>query len=138
MSQKAQGTKIAYSAGSTSPVSFTNITKVTNINMGGASRSEIDITDLDSVAMEYDAGLVDYGNLTFDVNYKPEETTHQQLDSLFASGALRFWRITGSDASPKQTATVAGYIAGFTKQYAVNSVIKAQVTIRCTGALTLA
>lgn len=137
MSQKAQGSRIGYSS-ALSPTIFTNVTKVTNINMGGASRSEIDKTDLDSVAMEYESGLVDYGNITFDVNYKPEEVTHQQLDTLFASGETRNWRITGSDASPKQTATVAGYLSSFTKQYAVNALIKAQVTIRCTGALTIA
>lgn len=138
MSQKAQGTKVAYSANSVSPASFTPITKVTNINFGGVSVSEIDITDLDSTAMEYESGLVDYGTLTFDINYKPEETSHQQIDSLIASGEKRYWRVTGSDTSPKQTATVLGYVSGFTKQYAVNNVIKAQVSIRCTGPLTIA
>lgn len=120
-----------------SPSIFTDITNVTTINESGAQRSEIDATNLDSTAMEYAPGLVDFGSMTFEVNWDPLEATHVVLDSLFLSGATRDWRITESPRVTSPTGEMTyfkGYISALTKTRAVNQIVKGSVTIRVTGA----
>ena len=120
-----------------SPSLFTNITNVTTINESGAQRSEIDATNLDSTAMEYAPGLVDFGSMTFEVNWDPLESTHITLDILFLSGETRDWRITESPRVTPPTGErtyFKGYISALTKTRAVNQIVKGSVTIRVTGA----
>jgi len=129
----SQGAKIAVSSDA-SPSVFTNIVNVTNINESGAQRSEIDVTNLDSTAMQFAPGLVDYGSMTFEVNFDQENVTHDTLDDIFASGETREWRITESGGgSPGQFTYFRAYISALTKTRAVNQVLKAQVTLRVTG-----
>ncbi len=135
----SQLAKIAVSS-SDSPSVFTNISNVTTINESGAQRSEIDVTNLDSTAMEYAPGLVDFGSMTFEVNWDPLEATHVTLDSIFLSGAVRDWRITESPrVTPPtgETTYFKGYVSALTKTRAVNQVVKASVTIRVTGATNI-
>jgi len=135
----SQLAKIAVSS-SDSPSVFTNISNVTTINESGAQRSEIDVTNLDSTAMEYAPGLVDFGSMTFEVNWDQLEATHVILDSIFLSGAVRDWRITESPrVTPPtgETTYFKGYVSALTKTRAVNQVVKASVTIRVTGATNI-
>ena len=135
----SQLAKIAVSS-SDSPSVFTNISNVTTINESGAQRSEIDVTNLDSTAMEYAPGLVDFGSMTFEVNWDPLEATHVTLDSIFLSGAVRDWCITESPRvsfPTGETTYFKGYVSALTKTRAVNQVVKASVTIRVTGATNI-
>lgn len=56
------------SGGTATPITWTQIKEIKGIKPAGASVSKLDATDLDSVAMEYMAGLVDHGTLSCDIN----------------------------------------------------------------------
>lgn len=81
--QLAQGSKISISTDSGS--TWTQIKEVKGITPGGASSSQIDVTDLDSLAKEYRTGLVDHGTLSFEVNLL--ETDPGQIACLAAFDA---------------------------------------------------
>jgi len=134
---KTQGTQIAYDAGG-SPVLFVAIKNVTNISEGGAQTSESDVTNLDSSAMEFTAGLVDQGTLTLAINWDFVDATHQHLQAAFDAQLTESYKITFTAGSPATTATFNAFVQGVTRDHAINSVVKAQLTLRITGPVVIA
>ena len=65
--QLARGTKIGISDMEATPT-FTQIKEVKGITPAGAAVSTIDVTDLDSEAMEFLAGLPNNGTLSIQIN----------------------------------------------------------------------
>lgn len=128
-----QGAKIAVS-GAASPSVFTNISNVENVDESGDQRDLIEVTNLDSTAKEFAPGLIDYGTVVFGINYDQEEASHVTLDSLLQSGETRDWKITESGGgSPGTRTQFKGFVQSMSKSRAINSVIKAQVTVKRTG-----
>lgn len=137
--RKTQGAKIEVS-GAASPSVFTQIVAVTDIQESGVTINPIDTTNLDSVAMESVPGLPDYGTVTLQINWDPDQATHQTLDQLavVGSSAVRDWRITESGGgSPGTRTQFKGFVQSLSKARAVNSIIKATATIKKTGADTI-
>src|SRR3990172_3649688 len=58
------------SAGTATPVTYTQILGVKSFSKSGGGASEIDSTDLDSVAKEFLSGLVDYGEFSCEIHQK--------------------------------------------------------------------
>jgi hypothetical protein len=56
---------------------FTTIAEVTNIKGPSEKAAQLDATSFDSDAMEFIAGLVDAGDLTFDVNFVASDVQQQ-------------------------------------------------------------
>ena len=134
-SRKTQGSKIEVS-GAASPSVFTKIVNVTDISESGATLDQIDVTNLDSTAKEFVPGLPDYGTVTVQINFDSDEATHQTLDQLAQGGtsAIRDWRITESGGgSPGSRTQFKGFVQALQKARAVNSVVKATVTVKKTG-----
>jgi hypothetical protein len=55
------------SAGTATPVAWTQVKQIKGIKPSGASASKQDVTDLDSTGKEYLAGLIDNGTVSCDV-----------------------------------------------------------------------
>lgn len=113
-------------------------TQVTVGNLKGWSgftgqASDIDVTDLSSVAKEYRAGLVDNGELQLDVQtLDTDEGQMALIGSRAASGPSSKFVLTFANG---KTRTFNGYCKQFSENGAVDAVIMSQATVRITGAV---
>lgn len=133
---EAQGTLIKLSTSSTSPYTYTTIPEVKSFSGPGGSAAVIDVTDLSSVAKEKRMGLADEGQLSFTLNFNPDETTHDALRTRRAARTLTAFQIVFTDSSPGTTWSFFAYITGLSISGAVDGVIEANVTLEITGAIT--
>lgn len=133
----AQGMKIAISS-SISPDTFQDIPDVVGIDGPSGSATVIDATDLDSTAREKVMGLMDEGQVTLNINYRPDHAAHELLRAQRAAKALCLFRITFTDTAPATTYIFSGYVTGFNTSGSVDNLVKASVTIEITGAITKA
>ena len=65
---------------------FTAIAGVISFNWSAATRTVIDTTDLDSAdnAREFKGGIVDYGEMSFDIHYDPNNGTHDETTGIWS------------------------------------------------------
>lgn len=121
--------------GSGSPISYDAIGEINTFNGPGGAGAVIDVTDLDSAAMEKIMGLPDEGQLSFDINYLPDDAQHAALRTARADQTLTSFRLTFTDTGGT-TWTFDAYVLNFTVTGGVNAPVKAAVTLEITGAIT--
>lgn len=132
--QLARGTKISISDMGTTPV-FTQIKEVKSIKPAGASVSKLDVTDLDSDAMEYLAGLPDNGTLSIEINILESDPGQiAALAAFLASENVDFKVVTTS-----KTRTFNGTITKWPTipDVSVNGVQVGSAEIQVNGAVTV-
>lgn len=121
-----------------SPETFSKIAAVRNPQGPDGQRSEIDATTLDSgQAMEYLAGMIDQGSVSFEAVWDEKETTHGSLRTLHGNGNTNNFKFVLPDGSPNSEIAFSGFAQQITPSYQVNDIIRANVTIRVTGAVTI-
>lgn len=103
---------------------------VTSISGPGATTTDIDITNMDSVAKEFVSGLPDWGEVTIGLLYGG--TDAQVLDGRIGQAA-ETWTLTFSNTD---TFTFSGYIKGLGLEVPMDDVVSQEVTIKLTGAPT--
>lgn len=123
---------ITVGIGSGSPVSYSDIPEIKTFNGPGGAGQVIDVTDLDSSAMEKIMGLPDEGQLTFDINYIPDNAVHASLRTARDNQTLTPFKITFTDDSATEW-TFNAYVTGFTVTGGVNAALNASVTLEITG-----
>ena len=69
-----------------SPQVYTTIAEVLRCGPIGSTNPEVDVTNLDSTAKEYIAGLADGNNVEFEVNWIAGNTQQEQLRTDQAAG----------------------------------------------------
>ncbi len=128
-----QGTLIKRGDGA-SPEVFTTIPEVGAISGPDASKGEIDVTDLSSTAKEFKGGLADFGRMTLEMNYIPGNAVHVAMrnDFINAASPTRNWQLLFVNG--KQW-NFTGYVASFPGNTQADSVQKASVVIRLSGAV---
>lgn len=131
---EAQGTLLKIGNGA-SPQVYTTITEIKTFTGPGGSASVIDVTDLSSTAKEKRMGLMDEGQLSFTINYVPNDTQHAQLRTDRSNRTLRSFQIVFNDGSPASTWTFTGYVLSFAVSGAVDAVIEANVTLEISGSI---
>ena len=74
---------------------FVTIASVEDLSGPGRSRNMIDVSAHDSPDKyrEFVKGMKDGGEVTATINYRPGETTHQQLDADFEEDDLRDYQL---------------------------------------------
>jgi len=89
-----QGTQLQLGDGG-SPEAFTTIAEVHKVARGGSKMDLVDVTNFDSIGAyrEKLATLLDGGELTFDANYVPQDTSQQALQAQFDGRTLSNWKI---------------------------------------------
>jgi predicted secreted protein len=133
--QTAQGTVIAMDSSTTGPAVYTTpIVNVTDISGFDGTATEIDTTDLSSVAKEKVLGLQDWGKLTLTTNINMSEPTHAALLAAKKSGAKKGFQVTLSDGS---TITFQAYVASFPIAAKVDGVYTGAISLTITGDITL-
>lgn len=98
--------------------------------------SDIDVTDLASVAKEFRAGLVDNGELQLEVQtLDTDEGQMALIGSRAASGPSSKFVLTFANG---KTRTFNAYCKQFSEAGGVDQIIMSQATLRITGAVTRA
>lgn len=86
-----------------SPQVYTTIAEVLRCGPIGSTNPEVDVTNLDSTAKEYIAGLADGNTVDFDVNWVAGNTQQEQLRTDQAAGSTSHIRMVWQ-TSPNTTA----------------------------------
>ena len=129
----AQGTLLQRET-SLGSASFATIANVKSWSGPSTENPEIDVTTLQSTAKEFVGGLVDYGELTLELNFDPNNASHQQLfaDMEASPPTVTGWRIQFVDP------TINYYWSAFVKSFSisgeVDGVISGSLTLRLSGA----
>ena len=146
---KTQGTEIYILDATNSGSEVEKIGQITGFSGVGGQAGEIDVTDMDSTAREFVAGLKDNGTVSINVNWDPTDASHVTLDSL-VGGANKRFIIGCSEAStdPSYTSTFTiptdrttldfnGSVLSFQKDAETDNVWRGTLTIRVSGAITI-
>jgi len=131
-----QGVAIQIGDG-TSPEVFNTIPEITNFDGPGGSANEIDTTDLAATARTFRMGLKDEGDFSFELFYIPANTYHTQLQTDRTNRTLRNFQVVLTD-SPQTTMSFAAYVREFSVSGGVDDVLRANVTLRISGDVTIA
>lgn len=130
------GTGLTYTSGGTAtPVTFTTINNIKSFAGFDGTSSEIDVTNLSSVAKEVRLGLEDFGKFGFDIDVDFSDAGQNALRTAKTSGASKTYKLTYPNT---KVATFAGYVKGTPQSGGVDKVVSGSVEIRISGAVTVA
>ncbi len=117
-----------------SPETFTTVADVSDISGPSISLNAIDVTTHDSTDgwAEFVGGVIDAGEVSFDINFDPAETTHQNLRTLLTNRAVNNFRIV-FPTSPVTTWQFAGLVTSYEVNAPVDDKLSASITIKITG-----
>ena len=127
-------TGLTYTSGGTAtPVTFTNIANVKDFSGFDGSASELEVTNLDSVAKEFKLGLTDPGAFSINIDYDSANAGHVALRAKQVSGLLSNFKLTLPNAA---VITFTGFVKKFSLAGGVDAIAKTAVDIRISGAIT--
>ena len=132
---ESQGVTLKYTVGS--PTGMAGIANVTAIRGPSGSASVIDVTNLLSTFKEKLMGLPDEGQISLDLNFDPDDTSHQALRGARASRTRTEFLLTLTDSTPA-TGTFWGYVLSFTLDIGVDKQVTASLTIEVDGPIAWA
>lgn len=132
----AQGTTISRET-SLGSGSFTTIANVKGWDGPSLENPEVDVTSLSSLAKEFVGGLIDYGELSLDVNFDPNNSGHQQVmaDMEASPPTVTNWRLTF--VNPTINWTWNAFVKSCPVSGQVDGAIQAKMTLRLSGARTV-
>ena len=123
------------SGGTATSVTSSAIGQVVSISGPSGSASEIDTTHLQSTAKEFMIGLMDEGEVSFDVNIDHADVGQLAFQASRLARTSKTYTITWSDA---KVSTFTGYAKSFSKTASVDDKVSASLAIRISGAVTTA
>lgn len=119
--------------GTATSTTFTSIANVRTFSGFDGSASEIDVTNLDSIAKEFRLGLTDPGQFTFEIDYDSANAGHTALRAKQVSGALSNFKLTLPNAA---VIAFTAYVKKFSLGGGVDAVAKTAVDLRISGAVS--
>ena len=118
-----------------SPQVYTTIAEVLRCGPIGSTNPEVDVTNLDSTAKEYIAGLADGNTVDFDVNFIAGNTEQTSLRTSQASGSTVNLRMVWQ-TSPNTNAQFDLVLLGFEmSETTPESQIMASISGRISGSI---
>jgi hypothetical protein len=118
------------------PVEWTEIGEVTDVDRAAGSRSEIDTTHLQSTSKEYLLGLRDSGTVTFNVNWLFDDAGQLALLTAEGSDDAYDFRVTYPSTDVMTFSAYVQSVSG--PSAAVDGKLSGSVTLRITGDVTFA
>lgn len=132
----ANTTGLTYTSGGTAtPQTFTKINGFLSYDGFDGSASDLDTTDLDSVAMEFVSGLVDNGKFGFEIKRLAADAGQISLRAKLVSGDLTGFRLTLPDVT---VATFDALVKTMPVTGGVNAIMKGKVDLKISGAVSWA
>jgi hypothetical protein len=114
------------------------IGQISTISGPGASAEKIDVTSLSDTSKAYLRGIVDGGDMTFEIFYDATASSgapnHDDITAAMISGTAQAIEITFSDTA--NTVSFSAYVTGFDIAQGVDEALTASVTLGITGAIT--
>jgi len=124
-------TGLTYTSGGTAtPVTYTKVNGVLSFSGMDGAASDLDVTDLDSTAMEYISGLVDEGKFSFEAKRIAADNGQIALIAARNSGAVTGLKLTLPDAA---VATFNVLVKTVPTAGGVNAVLKGSYDCKITG-----
>lgn len=136
----SQGAKLKIGTAGATPT-YTEVMGVASINIPGLTKDEIEVSDLNSQAKEFISGLGDAGELTFELilekgttagTYEPGQ---EAVKAAHESGEVLPWQVdlpTGFGI----TYGFSAFVKSFSERMEQNDAVRADVTLRVSGAAT--
>lgn len=141
MSQAKLGVGAVFSRGNgASPEVFFAIPEVRNIPDIATMADDVEVTNLDSTAREYIAGLQDGQQFVITMNYIPTDTQHAALlsDAATVGGVVRnfhlFYPIGTTSPTHGQQFAISATVKGAKLSGAPNEARTLEITCKMTGA----
>lgn len=114
---------------------------IVSMTFGPKTRAEISATTTDSTAHEYRPGLLDAGSISLTIMYDPADTNVTALEATMGTDTVEDFSLDlTSDAGTPVTKVFA--VEGFVTSWELNgievdSLVQADIEIKCTGAITI-
>lgn len=131
----ATGWGVYTSGGTATPVTWTGISNIRSFSGFDGSASEIDVTNLSSVAKEFRLGLIDPGQFTLEIDQNNADAGQIAMRAAQVASALKQFKLTLPNGT---TATFNAYVKKFGSQGGVDAVVRSSVDMRITGAIVWA
>lgn len=131
------GDTITWSSGTATPVTWSQFVNVNTVKGPDGSAKEIDVTNLDSTAVEVVLGLADNGNISVEMQQDDSNAAQAAADTARTAGTLKNFKIV-LPAGSYPTGTFSAYVKKFDKSLGVNDVVKRSMDLRVSGAVTWA
>lgn len=136
MAIAAHGTKLKIGDGG-SPETFTTVFEVVEITGPSLSADTADTTSHDSSKAyeEHVVTVLRTGEVTFDINYAPDDSTHDETDGLindYENKTLRNFELILPNPSNK-TYEFSAFVTGFEPSAPHDDKLSASVTLKITG-----
>jgi hypothetical protein len=130
-----RGTGTVLSRGDgTSPEAFVAVGDIISIAGPAITKEEIDVTTLDSAAKEFLGGLDDPGEMTFELNWNPQDAQQVLLRDDAEGNTKVNYRVVWNDVSAT-TVDFNGEVMEYSINTEANDAVKASVRIKINGAL---
>ena len=117
-------------AGTATPKTWTTIANVKDYQGFDGTTSELDKTHLLSGAMEYAAGLQDFGQFSLTVDVDNTDAGQLALRAAKTAGATKAFRVTLPNGKHR---AFMGFVKKFSESLGVNQIVKASVDVRISG-----
>lgn len=137
----AQGTLIARSIDPAWPpddpvggvVNFIEIAELREITPPALTRNEIELTNHNNEDDEYIVGIRRHGTMTFNINFVPQNSTHDHetgLQQAWFDGTRDIYRMTYPDGTQW---LFSGFVTNIAPSAPVDDRLSADITVRPTG-----
>jgi hypothetical protein len=137
----AQGTLIARSVDPNWPpddpvggaVNFIEIAELREITPPALTRNEIELTTHNNDDDEYIVGIRRHGTMTFNINFVPQNSTHDHdsgLQQAWFDGTRDIYRLTYPDGTQW---LFSGFVTNIAPSAPVDDRLSADITVRPTG-----
>ena len=136
---KSQGCSFWMLDTSVSPNAYVQIGQVVSVSGPDGTTGEIDVTSLASTAKEFVPSLPDWGSVSTEViwDYATQSLNHDDLWTDFSNQTTGSYQLRLSD-SPQTTLTITGFPNQYSVSLGVDDKVTANISIRCTSAVTIA
>lgn len=114
---------------------YQDLAELTDVTQPNAQVDQVEVTHMLSPARakEYKAGLADYGDAVYKVNYVPGSATDTFIIAWRADGSTRSTRLTYPNA---HTQTFPSFVKGYAPDaFNPSSALKATLTVKVAGAV---
>lgn len=117
-------------AGTGNPKTWTKVGNVKTYSGFDGNASEIDKTNFDSGAMEYVAGLQDFGQFSLEVDVDNSDAGQLALRVAKTAASTKAFKLQLPNGSKR---AFKGFVKKFSEAGGVNQIVKASVDVRITG-----
>ena len=134
----AQGAKLRIGDGGTPTEVFDAIGNIQDIQTPSSTTDLIDVTDHDSPGgrKEYLAGLTDSDEVTFTINWDPEDTVHADVESRVGENANFELELNNKISTKGTTYAFNAVLRKFVGKAPINGQFTAEITLKPSGSVT--